>query len=226
MGDSLKYKLGTITIVEGTIGALKAVAADSVQIKAPTGFLISKDSAVTITASTAGGLKLDNAGSPVNSISIKASSKDITGNYLSFIINTASAGTVDTLTISGLYVQSVDTVGVSYDSTTARDLHFTQQNVLTNSTPLSRLVALPGKAAVISFVAGTLPNASQSVINFISRTALGTPTTADTSKGIVLLFSDVKGNHTTFITSAPLISALITGQTAQKANGTLGVPVL
>jgi hypothetical protein len=230
VGDSLKYKLATISLFETGAGQLLATTGDSLQIKTPANFLFVKDSVVTITSSPYNTLTFDTTGfyakygitqTSIKTIKVKAYAETGAGVFYFSINAPAIASTpADTISISGLYVQSVDTLtNLKYDSTsTVGKIAFSQLSVGANSQNLSALIGVPGKATQIAF--SVTPNASQTAGYFISTTATGTPTTADSSKGIILLFKDAKGNVTASGVSAPSVSDVLTGQTT-NGNGTL-----
>jgi len=94
------FKLGADTLLEGAAGNLVATAGDSIQIQAPTGFTLNKDSIVTITAT--GGLAFDTNGfftkfgitqTSASTIQVKANTVLSGGTgvyYLSVDVSTAS----------------------------------------------------------------------------------------------------------------------------------------
>ncbi len=204
-GDSAKYKLANITVVETVAGNLIATATDSVQIKPPANYTFVTDSVVTITASPVGGLKIDTTGFAALGIvqtsqtTVKLKMK----NYISFMISTVSSGTADTLTISGLYLQSAQTAA-NFDSTTAAYIAFSQKGIGANSANLSKLIALPGaynKIAMIQDPAGEYYAGENDITAIIK-------------------LEDAAGNAVVSGSVIPNVKAVLNG-TSTQGNGTL-----
>ncbi|MCL5268131.1 MAG: hypothetical protein M1469_08530 [Bacteroidetes bacterium] len=231
-GDSLKYRLGTITIIESAAGKLLDTPGDSVKVTPPVGFLLLPDSIVTIATSCTrlSGIRLDTTGayagangllpgSMENLLRMKPVSNSGSGSYVAFMVRTSST-IADTLVIDGLYVLSVDTTNVMCDSTTGGVLQLSQIGVPANATFLSRLTVLPGPAARIGFgLAARLPNAYQTAGNIMGTTRGGSPV-ADTGRGTVITFLDRMNNLTPYGTSAPKVRALLS-LTSTPGNGVL-----
>ncbi|MCL5034835.1 MAG: T9SS type A sorting domain-containing protein [Bacteroidetes bacterium] len=232
VGDSLRYKPGTITIIESVAGRLLDAPGDSVKITLPSGFNLLPDSVITISSSSTRptGIRLDTAGTSAGTnglqqgstgskLRMKAASNSGSGLYVSFMLKTSSTEP-DTVTIDGIYVQSVDTTNVMYDSTTGGVLQLSQIGVPSNATFLSRLTALPGPAARIGFgPASRIPSANQSAGNIINTQPGGSPS-ADTGRGIVIEFLDRMNNLTSYGTSTPKVRALLS-LTNMAGNGAL-----
>ncbi len=237
VGDSLKLKLGTISVAESLAGRLDDAPGDSVRIIIPSGFRLVADSVVSIATSSnrLSGIRLDTSGaclfnnglqpgSTESLLRIRPGGISSAGLYLAFMVKISST-LADTLVVDGLYIQSVDTTDVMYDSTTGGRIELTQPGVPANSTLLSRLVALPGAAVKLAFgVPDRIPDAGQTAGNIINSSPGGS-LAADTGRGIVVTFLDAMNNLTTFGTTRPGVRALLTHTTAPGSGSLDGTSV-
>ncbi len=213
-GDSAKYKLGAVKIIEGTGGTFGVN--DSLVIAAPYKWRFVKDSAITVTVTGGHHLSIDSAlTSKTQTIltGLKGSkaytlkSKIDTG-AIHLVFDTASttgATTGDTVWISGLYVQSTDSAG-KYDSsnlvyTSAKNYVSGTANVISVSG--DTLIALPGDYNKVVFKSSTP-----------SSVGAGSIITA------TVQLQDANGNNTTSSSAIPVVSPVLNGGIT-AGNGTL-----
>ena len=212
-GDSAKYSLGTVKIIEDTGGTF--LTTDSLVIAPPAKWQFVKDSVITVTITGGHHLSIDSALTSYTqtiltglkgSKSYTLKSKIDTGAiHLAFdTVSTSGAGNGDTVWISGLYVQSRDSNGTDDSNTVAVAKASWGGTSLAALSGGDTLIALPGPYNQIAYKALSSP----------STIGAGSPFTAAVS------LLDANGNTTTSGSAIPVVSAVLSGGIT-AGNGTL-----